>query len=75
MEKISSLFSKIKDKGIKHIITETIPEIMCDKLDKYVTAIVKRIYINKPLKNVIILESHNDFDSNGGAFYEYLLQN
>lgn len=75
MEKISSLFSKIKDKGIKHIITETIPEIMCDKLDKYVTAIVKRIYINKPIKNVIILESHNDFDSNGGAFYEYLLQN
>ena len=29
---------------------------------------------NKPLKNIIIIESHNDFDCNGGAFYEYLLK-
>lgn len=28
-----------------------------------------------PLQDVIILESHNDFDSNGGAFYDYLIEN
>lgn len=41
MEKISSLFSKIKDKGIKHIITETIPEIMCDKLVNMLRQLLK----------------------------------
>lgn len=29
----------------------------------------------KPLKNIIIIESHNDFDCNGGAFYDYLIKN
>ncbi|WP_199825302.1 CDP-glycerol glycerophosphotransferase family protein [Gorillibacterium timonense] len=29
----------------------------------------------KPLGDIIIIESHNDFDSNGGAFYDYLIKN
>lgn len=29
----------------------------------------------KPLKNTIIIEGHNDFDSNGGALYDYLIKN
>lgn len=29
---------------------------------------------NKPLKNTIVIASHNDFDTNGGAFYEYLIE-
>lgn len=28
---------------------------------------------NSKLKNIIMIESHNDFDCNGGAFYNYLL--
>lgn len=27
------------------------------------------------LKNIIIIESHNDFDCNGGALYQYLIDN
>ena len=27
------------------------------------------------LRNTIIIESHNDFDSNGGALYDYLIEN
>lgn len=47
---------------------------------KYKTGIVisKIINIftkNKPLKNEIVIESHNDFDCNGGAFYKYLIEN
>lgn len=30
---------------------------------------------NKPLKDEIIIESHNDFDCNGGAIYKYLIDN
>lgn len=28
-----------------------------------------------PLQDIIVIESHNDFDCNGGAFYDYLIQN
>jgi len=37
----------------------------------------KFIYIftkNKPLQDKILIESHNDFDCNGGAFYNYLIE-
>lgn len=37
--------------------------------------IMLQMYKKKPLKNVIMIESHNDFDSNGGAFYQYLIEN
>lgn len=30
---------------------------------------------NKRLKDIIVIESHNDFDCNGGAFYNYLIEN
>ena len=33
------------------------------------------IYMYKMLKDIIVIESHNDFDSNGGAFYNYLIKN
>lgn len=75
MKKINSLVKKIKEKSIKYIITETIPWIFYDIFDKYIFKIVKRVCIHKPLQNVIIIESHNDFDSNGGAFYDYLIKN
>lgn len=29
----------------------------------------------KALKDIIVIESHNDFDCNGGAFYQYLIDN
>ena len=30
---------------------------------------------NKRLKDIIMIESHNDFDCNGGAFYDFLIKN
>lgn len=75
MSKINDMIFKIKNKGIKHIVLETVPWLFYDKFDELLGGIVKRIYINAPLKNVIILESHNDFDSNGGAFFDYLIEN
>lgn len=75
MKNISSIISKIKNKGMKHIVTESIPWIICDKLDTPLNYILKKIFLKKPVQDVIIIESHNDFDSNGGAFFDYLISN
>ena len=75
MSKIKEIVIKIRKKGFKHIYSETIPWLFYDKFDEPLGKIVKKIYIKMPLQDVIILESHNDFDSNGGAFYDYLIEN
>ena len=44
-------------------------------LDKCIRTCVNRVTKNASLKDVIVIESHNDFDCNGGAFYDYLIAN
>lgn len=63
--------SYLKQKGLKHGF-ETIYKY---KLDKLILNIMKPFLRHKPLKDIIVIESHNDFDCNGGAFYEYLIRN
>lgn len=75
MKKLKILISKTKKRGLKYIFLETVPWLFYDKFDDLLGRIIKKIYIKKPLQNVIVLESHNDFDSNGGAFYNYLIEN
>ena len=71
----SKFIKKIREKGINHIIEETIPWFLNDIFDKYFLKIIKKLYMNNPLEYIIIIESHNDFDSNGGAFFDYLIKN
>lgn len=52
----------------------SILKIAYRKLKQFMIKIVVCILGKRPLENIIILESHNDFDSNCGAFYEYLLK-
>lgn len=40
-------------------------------LEKFINIFTK----NRPLQDKILIESHNDFDCNGGAFYNYLIDN
>ncbi len=49
--------------------------IYCFKIDRLIRFILSKLLKPMLLKNVIIIESHNDFDCNGGAFYKYLLDN
>ncbi|MGX8851830.1 CDP-glycerol glycerophosphotransferase family protein [Amedibacillus sp. YH-ame10] len=61
----------IKENGIRRIFQVIyrykIHNILCKILN---------IYLNHcSLLDVIVIESHTDFDFNGGAFYEYLLEN
>lgn len=75
MARVSNVWKKINEKGIKHIFTVSIPS----RINKHMTEIVDwigyKLYKKKPLQDVIVIESHNDFDSNGGAFYDYLILN
>ena len=61
----------VKKNGVKH----TLDIIYKYKIDIVVTKILGLFLENKPLQDIIVIESHNDFDSNGGAFYRYLVEN
>lgn len=65
------IFSYIKKYGLKHLIDV----IYQYKIDLIIQKIILQFLKNIPLKDVIIIESHNDFDNNGGAFYRYLINN
>lgn len=44
-------------------------------LDRLLRRMMRLVTGRSKLINAIVIESHNDFDSNGGAFYDYLIQN
>ena len=63
------LIAYIKKNGILYAL-----KILYEyKLDKIIRAMMDPVLKNRPLKNIIVIESHNDFDCNGGAFYQYLI--
>ena len=65
------LVNYLQEHGVKRFFTVIWKykiEIVFEKIIYFFTK-------NKPLKNIIMIESHNDFDCNGGAFYNYLLKN
>lgn len=45
------------------------------KMNQVLRKLAIKITAHKPLQDTIVIESHNDFDSNGGAFYDYLIDN
>lgn len=66
-----NLFNYIRDNGIKH----TLSVVYKYKIDVLLKKVALAITKNKKLSDVIVIEGHNDFDSNGGAFYDYLVEN
>lgn len=61
----------LKRKGVKGAI-ETIYKY---KIDLCIQKCLSPFLKHKKLQNIIVIESHNDFDSNGGMFYDYLIEN
>lgn len=59
----------------KNGIVKTLKVIWRFKLQRLLTKICKKVLKKKELKNIIVIESHNDFDCNGGVFYDYLIKN
>ena len=66
-----SVFSYIKKNGLKKVFQV----IWQYKLDLLFQKVILPFVMKKPLEDTIIIESHNDFDCNGGAFYQYLVDN
>lgn len=61
----------LSEKGIFHVCKV----LYRYKLDLLIQKMLLPFVRNKPLRNTIIIESHDDFDSNGGALYDYLIAN
>lgn len=59
----------------KNGVKRAIKVLYAYKLELLLERVVFAFTRNKKLKNVIMIESHNDFDCNGGAFYNYLIKN
>ncbi len=60
----------LKQNGIKHAVDVFYQY----KLGRILLKIFKPFFARLPLQDKIIIESHNDFDCNGGAFYDYLIK-
>ena len=58
----------------KHSLIDICTKIYKYKVDSILKKIMGLLFKNSKLKDIIIIESHNDFDCNGGAFYKYLIQ-
>ncbi len=63
-------FAYLRKKGF----VGTIQVIWRYKLPKLQVALLSRLTREMPLKNKIVIESHDDFDCNGGALYNYLIE-
>ena len=63
------MFRYLKEHGLKH----TLMVIYQYKIDDLLIKLISMFTGNIPLKDVIIIESHNDFDCNGGPLYDYLI--
>ena len=61
----------LKKNGIKH----TLEIVYVYKLEDMLERLMYFVTRNIELKDTIMIESHNDFDCNGGAFYNYLIKN
>ena len=59
----------------KYGLRQTFITIWRYKIDELLRALIDFFVKKRPLKNIIVIESHNDFDCNGGAFYNYLIAN
>lgn len=72
---IKDKVKKIKKKGgISYLCREMIPLKLNQCLDPFIGRVMKKIYLKKNTEDIIIIESHNDFDNHGGAFYDYLIR-
>lgn len=62
--------SYIRRKGIKRAVHV----LYYYKIDIIERKLLSVLFWKAKLKNIIVIESHNDFDCNGGALYDYLIK-
>lgn len=65
-----NLIRYVQKNGIRHFFNVLYKYKIDRALCKILSIILKKV----PLKNIVIIVSHNDFDCNGGALYDYLIK-
>lgn len=75
MNVVKEIVSRTREYGLKYVLKIIIKNRVYKPLNKFVMNISKIIFKKVKIKNTIIIESHNDFDTNGGALYRYLIDN
>lgn len=69
------LFSKVKKKMKEGGLSYTLRIILSRSAENVWLWISRCIFFACKSENILAIESHNDFDCNGGAFYDYLIEN
>ena len=73
MNVVSKFIYRTKEYGLKYVLQTIVRNKIFTRIEVLNDTIGSFLFKRIPLKETIILESHNDFDSNGGAFYNYLI--
>lgn len=63
-------FQYIKNKGLR----QALQVIYQYKINIILQKVMGIVLKHKPVEDIIVIESHNDFDTNGGALYNYLIR-
>lgn len=74
MNVVSKFIYRTKEYGLKYVLQTIVRNKIFTRIEVLNDTIGSFLFKRIPLKETIILESHNDFDSNGGAFYDYLIK-
>lgn len=75
MSFLKKYHDEIKQYGFYYFFSKLLPIKIKLHFDSIVKMISFAVFKRVRLKNTIVIESHNDFDSNGGAFYDWLISN
>ena len=74
MNVIQKFTTRVSKYGFEYVMKVILKNKVYRHIDHIYMAIGKVLWKNAKLTDTIILESHNDFDCNGGAFYDYLIR-
>lgn len=75
MNVLTKFITRTKEYGVGYVLQTIVQNKIFTRIEVLNNAIGSFLFRGIPLKDTIVLESHNDFDSNGGAFYDYLIKN
>lgn len=71
MKRVINYIKKIKRLGLVPVLGNS----LYNRLNKFLIRFFALFFSGVKIKDIIVFESHNDYDCNSGAFYEYLIRN
>ena len=75
MNAIQKYKDRVKQYGRKYVWSVILRNKVYIPLNSSILNLCKHLFHNTEPHKTIVIESHNDFDCNGGAIYDYLISN